>query len=421
MRAPHRPEGDATDNAPHDAKRTHTLPTYPAPRNPKCPFDPSPELRAVQDDSPITRVQIWDGSTPWLISGYDEARTLLRDPRLSAVPEHPNYPHSTPSKFMHRLGFLTMDAPEHTRQRHFVAKPFSAKRIEAMRTPIEDLVNDLIDRMLAGPRPVDLLEAFALPVPCTVICHLLGVPYADHQFFATSAKSLIDPHATAEEAETARQGLIDYIYQLLTVKRTDPGDDMLSELAHEHVATGDISQHDAAMTGMLMLLGGFDTTSNTISLSALALTESPEQRDTLLSMRTHDEIAGAIEELLRYTAVPQGGRRRVATEDIDINGITIPAGDGLIIAGDLANRDASAITDPDRLDLRRPVHRHLTFGYGPHQCLGMPLARLELQIAIPTLLRRIPTLHRAVPLQDIKFREHAIGIYGVDELPMTWS
>jgi cytochrome P450 len=409
---------DGANNPVHKARTD--LPCYPAPRTPSCPFDPAPALRAVQQEAPITRVQIWDGSTPWLISGYDEVRALLRDPRLSAAPEHPNYPHSTPSKFMQRLGFLTMDAPEHTRQRHFVAKPFSAKRIQAMRPLIEDLVNDLIDRLLTGPKPVGLLEAFALPVPCTVICHLLGVPYEDHEFFSVSAKALINPRATGEEATAARQGLMNYIDRLLTVKRTNPGEDMLSELANEHVATGNLTQQDAALTGMLMLLGGFDTTSNTISLSVLALTENRDQLDILLEMKTQEEIVGAVEELLRYTAVPQGGRRRVALEDIEISGMVIRAGDGLIIAGDLANRDASVIDEPDRLDLRRPAHKHLTFGHGPHQCLGMPLARLELQVAIPTLLGRIPTLRRAVAMDQIEFREPAIGIYGVNELPVTW-
>ncbi|MEC3974360.1 cytochrome P450 [Amycolatopsis sp. H20-H5] len=399
---------------------TDELPRFPAPRTRSCPFDPAPALRAVQAEAPIARVEIWDGSTPWLVSGYEEVRTLLRDPRLSAGPEHPNYPHSTPSKFMQRLSFLTMDAPEHTRQRRFVAKPFSAKRIEAMRPPIQELVDDLVDRLLAGPKPADLLEAFALPVPCTVICHLLGVPYDDHGFFAMSAKALINPRATHEEAMAARQGLVDYIDRLLTVKRTEPGEDLLSELANEHVATGNLTQEDATLIGMLMLLGGFDTTANTISLGVLALTENRDQFAVLLEMETPAEIEGAVEEILRYTAVPQGGRRRVALADIEINGLVIRAGDGLILAGDLANRDASAVEEPDRLDLRRPPHRHVTFGHGPHQCLGMPLARLELQVAFPTLLRRIPTLRRAVDMDQIEFREPGMGVYGVNDLPVTW-
>lgn len=408
-----------TVNAPPDEAQGG-LPRFPSSRARRCPFDPPPALRAVQAEAPIARVEIWDGNTPWLVSGYDEVQTLLRDPRLSAEPEHPNYPHSTPSKFMRRLSFLTMDAPEHTRQRRLVAKRFSAKRIEAMRPQIQKLVNDLVDQLLAGPKPVDLLEAFALPVPCTVICHLLGVPYDDHGFFAMSARALINPRATQEEAMAARQGLVDYIDRLLTVKRTSPGEDMLSELANEHVAAGNLTQQDATLMGMLMLLGGFDTTSNTISLGVLALTENRDQLDTLLEMETQEEIEGAIEEILRYTAVPQGGRRRVALEDIEINGLVIRAGEGLILAGDLANRDASVIERPDRLDLRRPPHKHMTFGHGPHQCLGMPLARLELQVAFPTLLRRIPTLRLAVEMDQIEFREPAMGIYGVNELPVTW-
>ncbi|WP_080572267.1 cytochrome P450 [Rhodococcus erythropolis] len=411
-----RPKSNTTNSAPVD----NGWPPFPSSRDRNCPFDPSPALREIQERAPIARVRIWDGSTPWLVSGYQEARALLRDPRVSAAPEHPQYPHSTPSKFMQKLGFLTMDAPEHTRHRRFVAKPFSAKRIQAMRPPIQELVDDLIDKLLAGPKPVDLLGSFSLPVPCTVICHLLGVPYEDHEFFARSAKALIDPNATHEEAMAARQGLVDYIDRLLTIKRTDPAEDMLSELANEHVATGNLTQQEATQTGMLMLLGGFDTTSNTISLSVLALTENLDQLAVLLEMETQDEIENAVEELLRYTAVPQGGRRRVALEDIEVSGVVIRAGDGLIVAGDLANRDTSALEEPDRLDLRRPADKHLTFGYGPHQCLGMPLARLELQVAIPTLMRRIPTLRRAVAMNEIEFREPAMGVYGVNGLPVTW-
>ncbi|WP_244170307.1 cytochrome P450 [Amycolatopsis tolypomycina] len=195
---------------------------------------------------------------------------------------------------------------------------------------------------------------------------------------------------------------------------------MLSELANEQVATGNLTQHDATLIGMLMLLGGFDTTANTISLGVLALTEHRDQFEILRQLETPEEIDGAVEEILRYTAVPQGGRRRVALADIEIGDVVIRAGDGLILAGDLANRDASVVEDPDRLDLRRPAHRHVTFGHGPHQCLGMPLARLELQIAFPALVRRIPTLRPAVAMDRIEFREPGTGVYGVKELPVTW-
>lgn len=396
------------------------LPHYPSPRARDCPFDPAPSLRAVQAEAPITRVQIWDGSAPWLVSGYEAVRTLLRDPRVSAAPEHPHFPHTTPSQFMQRLSFLTMDAPEHTRQRRLVAKSFSAKRVEAMLPAIQELVDQLIDQLLAGPKPVDLLEAFALPVPCAVISNLLGVPYEDHGFFSASAKALISPSATQEEAMTTRQGLIDYIDRLLMVKRTAPGEDLLSELANEYVATGNLAQQDATLIGVLMLLGGFDTTANTISLGVLTLTENRDQLDALLGMQTPEEIGNAVEEILRYTAVPQGGRRRVALADIEIDGVLIRSGEGLILAGDLANRDASVFEGPDRFDVRRPAHKHVTFGYGPHQCVGMPLARLEMQVAFPTLFRRIPTLRRAVDLDQIEFREPGMGVYGVRELPVTW-
>jgi cytochrome P450 len=279
----------------------------------------------------------------------------------------------------------------------------------------------VIDAMLAGPKPVDLVKAMAYPVPARVICELLGVPYADDDFLQNRVEIMVDPASTGEVSKAARQELVSYLERLIADKRADPGDDLLSDLANEHVAAGALSQREAAMLGLLLVIAGHETTANMITLGTLALLENPDQLAVLRATEDPKLIAGAVEELLRYLTIPQSGRRRVAVEDIEIGEVLIRGGEGLILASDLANRDESVFDDPDRLDLRRPARRHASFGGGPHQCLGQPLARVELQIVYPTLFRRIPTLRRAADLDQIPFKQPGESIYGVCELPVTWG
>jgi cytochrome P450 len=396
------------------------IPGYPMPRAGRCPFDPPPGLLKLQAEAPITRVRIWNGSTPWLISRHDDVRELLKDPRVSAATDHANYPFSAPSMFMQNLGFLTMDNPEHARQRRMVAKPFAIKSVEAMRPTIQKITDDVIDAMLAGPKPVDLVQALAFPVPARVICEVLGVPYADDDYLLNCVAAMVNTESTGEVSKAARQELVDYLERLIADKRADPADDLLSALATEHVASNALSEHEAALLGLLLVVAGHETTANMIALGTLALLEHPDQLEVLRTTEDPELIEGAVEELLRYLTVAQSGRRRVALEDIKIGGVLIRADEGLILASDLANRDQSVFPDPGRLDLRRPVSQHASFGAGPHQCLGQPLAKAELQVVYPALFRRIPTLRRAVDLDRIPFKQPGESVYGVCELPVTW-
>jgi cytochrome P450 len=397
-------------------------PPFPMLRATGCPFDPPPFLRTLQADAPITRVRLWDGSVPWLISRYNHQRVLLSDPRISADAAHPHYPHATTGQKEIKKEvrtFSNMDDPEHARLRRMVTAPFSIKRVEALRPAIQKIVDDLIDDMLAGPTPVDLVQAFALPVPSLVISELLGVPYADHDFFQQNSRLLVNHDTPPEEAMAAQHRLIDYLDRLIADKLADPGEDLLSYLAAQRVATGELSRQEAAQMGRLLLVAGHETTANMIALGTLALLQHPPQ---LAALRATDDpalIAAAVEELLRYLSIVQSGRRRVALEDIPVGGQTIRAGEGVILATELANRDASVFADPDRLDIHRDARRHMTFGFGVHQCLGQQLARVELQIVYGTLYRRIPTLRLAVNLDQVPFKHDAI-IYGVYELPVAW-
>ncbi|MGQ4514273.1 cytochrome P450 [Streptomyces sp. DW26H14] len=398
------------------------IPAFPAPRSPVCPFAPSPELRALTEHGPVTRVRSWGGSTPWAVTGHAEQKELLSDPRLSVDFAAPNFPSPIDPAHSHGrapdLSFVGMDDPEHARLRRMISGTFTIKRVEAMRPAVQRITDDFIDRMLAGPKPADLVQALALPLPSMVISDMLGVPYTDHQFFQANSKVLVSATASAAERGAAHEALTGYLDDLVAHKIENPADDLISKLGAQ-VEAGELTAHGAATMGVLLLLGGHETTANMISLGTLALLQHPGQ---LAAIREADDpkvVVNAVEELLRYLSIVHLGRRRTALEDIRIAGHTIPAGDGVILLGELANRDPAVFAEPDRLDITRNARQHQAFGGGTHHCVGQPLARLELQVIYPTLFRRIPTLRAAVPLDDAEFKYDAV-IYGLHKLPVTW-
>lgn len=402
------------------------IPEYPAARSAGCPFDPPPTLYALQQQGPLGKARLSDGTTHWLVTRYDEQRALLADPRISSDVTLPGFPipatdeSSEGGSGRSGLSFILMDDPEHARLRRMVTARFTVKRIEALRPTVQAIVDDLIDAMLAGPKPVDLVDAFALPVPSLVICALLGVPYADHDFFQENSKTVIRRTATTEERRAAIGRLMRYLDDLVGAKLDQPTDDLLSQLAVERVRTGELTRDEAAQMGVLLLIAGHETTANMIALGTLALLEHPDQLAILREPADPEIVASAVEELLRYLHITHNGRRRVALEDIDIAGHTIRAGEGVIIANDIGNRDPDAFPgDPDELDVHRDARRHVAFGFGVHQCLGQPLARMELQVVYGTLYRRMPTLRLATDLDKIPFK-HDGSVYGVYELPVTW-
>jgi cytochrome P450 len=401
--------------------RTDPIREYPMARAKGCPFDPSPELMAEQEIGPLTRVRLWDGSTPWLATTFEVQRALLVDPRTSADITRAGFPSPfDPSESAEGspFSFILMDDPEHSRLRRMVTAPFMVKRINAMRPAIQEIVDSHIDAMLAGPKPVDFVEAFALPVPSEIICELLGVPYSDHRFFQHTSSEILRRDVTPKDRINARGVLADYLYELVDRKLKRPADDLLSGLA-ERVKAGEITQEGAAQLGWLLLFAGHETTANMIALGTLALLEHPEQL-ALLQESEDDRVAGtAVEELLRYLNITHSGRRRLATADIDIAGTTIRAGEGIIVPNEIGNRDPEAFDDPNRLDVTRDARHHTAFGFGVHQCLGQPLARAELQIVFGTLYKRIPTLRLATSLDQIRFKNDS-QVYGVFELPVSW-
>jgi hypothetical protein len=399
------------------------IPGYPMKRAADRPFDPPPGLKELQDKGPVHKVRLWNDMTPWLVTRHADQRTLLRDPRISADGAHPSYPTPVPipeGRQGSTVSFILMDDPEHARLRRMVTAPFAVKKVQAMRPGIQKIVDEKIDEMLAGPKPADLVRAFSLPVPSLVICQLLGVPYDDHDFFQQHSGDILNFAKTPEEREGAMHALGAYIYELLEKKQGEPADDLLSELV-SFVASEEITLVDATQIAVLLLFAGHETTANMISLGTLALLEHPDQL-ALLRAGSDDPkiVTGAVEELLRYLTITHGGRRRHALEDIEFQGVTIKAGDPVIMPNDIGNRDPEVYDDPDKLDITRGNAKgHLAFSFGPHNCLGHPLARLELEIVYSTLYKRIPTLALAKPVDQLPFKNE-VSIYGVFELPVTW-
>jgi cytochrome P450 len=398
------------------------VPDYPMARAAGCPFAPPPEMLRLHAEQPVSKVRLWDGSTHWLVTRYEDQRALYGDQRLSVDTTREGFPYlnaafrETASKTP--PSFLNMDDSDHARIRRMVTGPFTVKRIEALRPAIQRMTDELVDRMLAGPKPVDLVEALALPLPSLVICELLGVPYEDHEFFQSNSKVGLRRDVPAEEVRAAFGALFQYLDRQLDAKLADPAEDMLSELA-ARMAVGDLTRMEAAMLGILLLGAGHETSANMIALGALAFMEHPDQLAVVRDTDDPKVLASAAEEMLRYLTVVHTGQRRLALEDLEIGGQLVRAGEGVIIPGATGNWQADVFPDPERLDVHRDARRHMAFGFGIHQCLGQQLARLELQIVYGTLFRRIPTLRPATGLDEIPFKDDGI-VYGVYELPVTW-
>lgn len=271
------------------------VPDFPLPRAARCPFDPPPVLRDLQQDARLRRVRLWNGSTPWLVTRYEDQRTLLGDPRVSADPATPGYPLSSAVVGQTNISFILKDDPEHARLRRMVTGPFAVKRVRAMRPGIQKLTDDLIDSLLAGPQPVDLVAAFALPLPSMVICDLLGVPYEDHDFFQDNSKVLIKRDIDPEERLAASTNLLAYLDDLMGAEIADPGDDLLSGLVGR-IEAGELSRNEAAQMGVLLLIAGHETTANMIALGTLALLRHPDQLALLRDSDDPGLVASAVEE-----------------------------------------------------------------------------------------------------------------------------
>ncbi|MFF3754694.1 cytochrome P450 [Streptomyces sp. NPDC002018] len=401
-----------------EAGAADDLPEFPLTR--ECPFHPPSGYDELRARGPVTEVRLFGGRTAWAVTGYAEARHVLADLAMSSDHHRPGFPHVAPAlaavkdqRSKRALGALTRtDPPEHSKQRRMLIPSFTARRNAALRPSIQRIVDARLEAMLAQGPSADLVSAFALPVASGTICELLGVPYQDHDFFEEQARRRLIP----EQVDDAFTALIGYLDKLIENKERSPGDGLLDDLVVEQVLPGRLERSELVRYALPLLLAGHDTSANMIALSVLALLEQPEQ---LAALRTDPSLfPGAVEELLRYLSIV-GSLARVATQDIEVGGRRIRAGDGVLIAGGAANYDETQFDRPRELDVRRADRHHLAFGYGLHQCIGQNLARTELEVALRTLFDRVPTLRLAVPAEDVPMKQGLF--FGLEDLMVAWD
>jgi cytochrome P450 len=366
-------------------------------------------------------VTIWDGSTPWLITRHDHIQQLLGAVgKVSADVTDPGFPNTSDAQpAVEGNVFFRKDGAEHLPVRRILNADFTAKRSEALRPRIAELTDQLIDDLLAVGGPVDLVEHFALALPTVVICEVLGVPYEDSPTVHESSKKMVQLSIAEDAKVAAHRALHELLARHTESKRSRPDNGLLSRLVNTHVdERGDPTFAQAVGLGVLVIGAGHETTANMIALGVLALLREPAQRDVLLS----DPAAyapTAVEEMMRYWSMVQTEPRRVLTEGIEVGGVLLKAGEGIICNLPAANRDPLVFADPERLDITRSERKHMGFGYGVHQCLGQNLSRVEMQVAWPKLFERIPGLQLAVDESELHFHDDALT-YGVETLPVTW-
>lgn len=392
------------------------LPTLPL--DPPSLFGIGAGMRELQEQAPITRVRTPAGDEAWLVTRYDEAKALFGDPRLGRA--HPDPENAARVSQSALLGGATdnydTEDTDHARMRSLLVPCFSARRMRMLKPRVEDLVDGLLDDLVAAGSPADLHEALSFPLPVLVICDLLGVPYADRQEFrewSDQMANLTDRRRSMEAMDT----MVSYMRGLVARKRSEPSDDILSDLV---AAEDDLTDDDIAGLGAVVLFAGHETTVVRIDFGTLLLLTNPRQREALLADPTR--VPGAVEEILRSGTGNSGagGLPRYARTDIEIGGVTIRAGEAVLLSINAANHDEQAFRDPDMFDIARGrTAPHLAFGHGARYCIGAALARIELTAVFERLFQRLPTLELAVPVERMRRRTNLLT-GGLEELPVTW-
>jgi cytochrome P450 len=393
------------------------------PNTPPGQLEPHPLLNQLRAAEPVSRVRAPYGRDAWLVTRYADVRTVLADHRFSrAAAICDDAPRATPA-VPPPDSIMSLDPPDHTRLRTLVAKAFTAGRVEKLRPRTQDVATALLDRLVEHGDPADLVEHFCLPLPVAVICDLLGVPAADQGDFRTWSDAFLSTaELTAEETATAGLNLYGYLANLAAERRTQPADDLLSALVQARDGEEKLSEHELVMLGVTMLIAGYETTGGQLGNFLHLLLTRPDLADRLRSRP--DLLPTAIEELLRSVPVLAGvGFARIATEDVELSGTTIRAGDAVFTSEPAANRDEAVFGDTSRLDLERHPNPHLTFGFGVHYCLGAQLARMELQVGLGSVLARFPRLRPAESAESdggVRWKTGTLA-HGVSRLPVAWS
>jgi cytochrome P450 RapN len=370
-------------------------------------------------EQPLVRVHMPYGGDAWLATRYDDIRTVLADPRFSrAETVGKDVPRTMPL-IQHDPSILGMDPPEHSRLRKLVAKAFTARHVDSLKPRIQAIVDELVDTMVAAGPPADIADSLSWPLPIIVICELLGVPVEDRELFRRWTDLILSTGGVdPARIEEARNGLNDYLAELIARRRVEPTDDLLGQLVLARDDDDRLSERELIVFGVTLLVAGHETTANQTGNFVYTLLDDRRLWQSLVD--DPDLVPNAVEELMRF--VPLGASAsfaRIATEDVQLGGQLVRAGESVLVELASGNRDRTVFKDPDEVDFARETNPHIAFGHGVHHCLGAPLARLELRMAVGTLVRRLPGLRLAVPADEVPWRADRL-VRGVRALPVTW-
>jgi nocardicin N-oxygenase len=381
-------------------------------------YEPPAEFACLREERPVVKVVMPTGDPAWLVTRHADVRQVLSDPRLSrAAASRQDAPRLRPLP-PDRFSILAMDPPEHTRLRRLVSPVFGPRPIARLRPYLTTLVDDLLGQIEAAGPPTDLVNSLALPLPVSAIGKLLGVPPGDLDTFRQWADTMLTfTGASSEGVRAAREAMNRYLGRLIAQRRAQPADDLLTDLIAAADDDSRLTERELVIFAATLLIAGYHTTSTAITAGTVMLLRHP---DLYRRLGEEPDLAGpVVEELLRYPAASShGGNLRVATQDVEIGGVLIRAGDAVLPAIVSANRDARVFSEPDEFRVDR-TESNLAFGYGPHYCLGAWLARMELEIVFPALARRLPMLRLAAPEGELGYDPGAL-VYRLTTLPVTW-
>ncbi|SER97319.1 Cytochrome P450 [Lentzea xinjiangensis] len=387
-------------------------PTYPFSEADGLTLDPT--YARLRRDEPVSRVTYPYGGEGWLVTSYEETKFVLGDPRFSrARTVERDVPRMQPL-IAPGGSILTHDGADHARMRRLVSKAFTVRRIEELRPRAQQITDELLDRL---DNPGDLVEGFTMPFPITIICELLGVPFEDRDDFRMWSNQVLSTVGgyTPEEAMHGMMKLHAYFVDLVAKRRANPTDDLMGALVAARDNEDRLTEDELVRFGITLLVAGHETTANMLANSVVTLFEHPDAMK-----RLQDDPAvlpNAIEELLRFIPLGSGaGFTRIATEDVQVGNALVKGGDAVLVVVSSANHDESVYPNSAELDLDREVGQHLQFGHGIHFCLGSQLARMELQVALGTLVRRMPGLRLAQP---VEFRKGSL-VRGPLKLVVAW-
>ena len=381
-------------------------------------YEPPAEFAALRERCPVVKVTMPTGDPAWLVTRYEDVRQVLTDPRMSrAAASADGAPRLRPLP-PDRSTILAMDPPDHSRLRRLVSPVFGPRAIARLRPYLTSLVEELLDGIVAAGPPADLVSALALPLPVSAIGKLLGVPAADLATFRSWADTMLTfTGASAAGVQEARDGMNRYIAGLIAERRAAPTDDLLSGLISACDDDDRLTEREMIIFAATLLIAGYHTTSTAITAGTLMLLR---YSDVFRKLGENPDLtASVVDELLRYPAASShGGNLRVATEDVELGGVLIHAGDGVLPAIISANRDDRVFANADEFQPGRS-EPSLAFGHGPHYCLGAGLARMELEIVFPALARRLPTLRLDGSESDLVYEPGSL-IHRLTTLPVTW-